>query len=129
MAETETEALVAYVDGLQKATLEGKIPWAPFNPTTFTWDRLTPPRVRIALQRVEQNVHVIKEVNERKIATTEKRYLHILTVNGVTEASMNVTINGAQDPRINEKLGAIYDSISIGILEKKIDFLKKTLPE
>ena len=41
---------------------------------------------------------------------------------------MNVTINGAQDPRINEKLGSIFDFISGGIEGKKLNFLKSTLP-
>ena len=115
--ENKTEAFVDYVDGLLKATLEGKIDWSPFNPTTFIWDKETPPTARLILQRVEQ-------------AGRLPRYLHILTVTDMTPNPMNVILNGSsEDPRVNEKLGVIYDSIKLRILEKELDFLKSTLPK
>ncbi|MGA3069805.1 MAG: hypothetical protein ABSD43_06265 [Terracidiphilus sp.] len=131
MPENETEALVAYVDDLLKATSEDKIPWAPFNPTTFIWDRQTPPEARLILQRIERTVITgSKVVDGTKVAVTGQRYFHVLTVTTVGKDSFSVTVNGqTEDPRINEKLGAIYDSISVGIVGKKLDFLRKTLPK
>jgi hypothetical protein len=128
MSETEIDALVAYVDDLLKATSEGKIEWTSVNPTTFMWNRTTPPLARLELQRVIQIDQVTKVVNGVNVPTPERRNIQILTVNDLSRNGMSVTINGAQDPRINEKLGSIYDSISGGIEGKKLNFLKSTLP-
>jgi len=128
MPETEIDALVAYVDDLLKATLEGRIEWTSVNPTTFMWNRTTPPLARLELQRVIQIDQVMKVVNGVNVPTPERKNMQILTVYDLSRNGMNVTINGAQDPRINEKLGSIFDSISGGILGKKLDFLKSTLP-
>ncbi|MGO9323896.1 MAG: hypothetical protein ACLP07_04995 [Terracidiphilus sp.] len=128
MSETEIDALVAYVDDLLKATSEGKIEWTSINSTTFMWNRTTPPLARLELQRVIQIDQVTKVVNGLNVPTPERRNMQVLTVNDLSRNGMNVTINGAQDPRINEKLGSIFDSISGGIVGKKLDFLKSTLP-
>ncbi len=128
MSQTEIDALLAYVDDLLKATLEGKIEWTSINPTTFMWNRSTPPLARLELQRVIQIDQVTKVVNGANVPTPERRNMQILTVYDLSRSGMNVTINGAQDPRINEKLGSIFDSISGGIEGKKMDFLKSTLP-
>ncbi len=128
MSETEIDGLVAYVDDLLKATLEGKIEWTSVNSTTFMWNRTTAPLARLELQRVIQIDQVTKVVNGVNVPTPERRNMQILTVYDLSRNGMNVTINGAQDPRINEKLGAIFDSISGGIVGKKMDFLKSTLP-
>ncbi len=128
MSETEIDGLLAYVDELLKATSEGKIEWTSINATTFMWNRTTPPLARLELQRVIQIDQVMKVVNGANVPTPERRNMHILTVNDLSRNGMNVTINGAQDPRINEKLGSIFDSISGGIVGKKMDFLKSTLP-
>jgi hypothetical protein len=128
MSETEIDALVAYVDDLLKATLEGKIEWTSINSTTFMWNRTTPPLARLELQRVIQIDQGTKVVNGVNVLTPERRNMQILTVNDLSRNGMSVTINGAQDPRINEKLGSIFDSISGGIVGKKMDFLKSTLP-
>ncbi|MGA2909691.1 MAG: hypothetical protein ABSE36_18460 [Terracidiphilus sp.] len=128
MSETEIDGLVAYVDDLLKATSEGKIEWTSVNSTTFMWNRTTPPLARLELQRVIQIDQVTKVVNGLNVPTPERRNMQILTVHDLSRNGMNVTINGAQDPRINEKLGSIYDSISGGIVGKKMDFLKSTLP-
>lgn len=128
MSETEIDGLVAYVDDLLKATLEGKIEWTSVNPTTFMWNRTTPPLARLEVQRVIQIDQVMKVVNGVNVPTPERRNMQILTVYDLSRNGMNVTINGAQDPRINEKLGSIFDSISGGIIGKKMDFLKSTLP-
>jgi hypothetical protein len=128
MSETETDALVAYADELLKATSESKIEWTSINPTTFMWNRTTPPLARLELQRVIQIDQVVKVVNGANVTTPERRNMHILTVYDLSRNGMNVTISGAQDPRINEKLGSIFDSISGGIEGKKLNFLKSTLP-
>jgi hypothetical protein len=128
MSETEIEALLAYVDDLLKATLEGKIEWMSINATTFMWNRTTPPLARLELQRVIQLDQVTKVVNGANVQTPERRNVQILTVNDLSRNGMSVTINGAQDLRINEKLESIFDSISGGIVGKKMDFLKSTLP-
>lgn len=128
MSETEIDGLVAYVDDLLKATSEGKIEWTSVNSTTFMWNRTTAPLARLELQRVIQIDQVSKVVNGLNVPTPERRNMHILTVYDLSRNGMNVTINGAQDPRINEKLGSIFDSISGGIVGKKMDFLKSTLP-
>jgi hypothetical protein len=128
MSETEIDALVAYVDDLLKATSEGKIEWTSVNSTTFMWNRATPPLARLELQRVIQIDQVTKVVNGVNVPTPERRNMQILTVYDLSRNGMNVTINGAQDPRINEKLESIFDSISGGIVGKKMDFLKSTLP-
>ena len=128
MSQAEIDALLAYVDDLLKATSEGKIEWTSINPTTFMWNRSTPPLARLELQRVIQIDQVTKVVNGANVPTPERRNMQILTVYDLSRNGMNVTINGAQDPRINEKLGSIFDSISGGIEGKKMDFLKSTLP-
>jgi hypothetical protein len=128
MSETEIDTLVAYVDNLLKATSEGKIEWTSVNPTTFMWNRTTPPLARLELQRVIQIDQVMKVINGVNVPTPERQNMQILTVNDLSRNGMTVTINGAQDPRINEKLGSIFDSISGGIEGKKLDFLKSTLP-
>ncbi len=128
MSETEIDALLAYVDDLLKATSEAKIEWTSINPNTFMWNRATPPLARLELQRVIQIDQVTKVVNGVNVPTPERRNMQILTVYDLSRNGMNVTINGAQDPRINEKLGSIFDSISGGIEGKKLDFLKSTLP-
>ncbi len=128
MSETEIDALVAYVDDLLKATSDGKIEWTSVNPTTFMWNRTTPPLARLELQRVIQIEQVMKVVNGVNVPTPERQNMHILTVYDLSRNGMNVTIKGAQDTRINEKLGSIYDSISGGIEGKKLNFLKSTLP-
>jgi hypothetical protein len=128
MSETEIDGLVAYVDELLKATLEGKIEWTSVNATTFMWNRTTAPLARLELQRVIQIDQVMKVVNGVNTPTPERKNMQILTVYDLSRNGMNVTINGAQDPRINEKLGSIFDSISGGIVGKKMDFLKSTLP-
>ncbi len=128
MSETEIDGLVAYVDDLLKATLESKIEWTSVNSTTFMWNRTTPPLARLELQRVIQIDQVTKVVNGLNVPTPERRNMQILTVYDLSRNGMNVTINGAQDPRINEKLGSIFDSISGGIEGKKLNFLKSTLP-
>ncbi len=104
MSETEIDALVAYVDDLLKATSEGKIEWTSINSTTFMWNRTTPPLARLELQRVIQIDQVTKVVNGLNVPTPERRNMQVLTVNDLSRNGMNVTINGAQDPRINEKL-------------------------
>jgi hypothetical protein len=128
MSETEIDGLVAYVDDLLKATSEGKIEWTSVNPTTFMWNRTTAPLARLELQRVIQIDQVMKVVNGVNVPTPERRNLQILIVYDLSRNGMNVTISGAQDPRINEKLGSIFDSISGGIEGKKLNFLKSTLP-
>lgn len=128
MSETEIDAFVSYVDELLKATSDGRIKWASVNPTTFMWDRPAPTPARLFLQRVEQTVPSTKVVGGVRVPGVEKRNLQILSVNDMSGGGMNVSIHGGQDPRINEKLGAIYDSISVGIVDKRLDFLKKTLP-
>jgi hypothetical protein len=128
MSETEIDALVAYVDDLLKATSEGKIEWTSVNSTTFMWNRTTPPLARLELQRVIQIDQVTKVVNGINVPTPERKNMQILTVYDLSRNGMNVTINGAQDPRINEKLESIFDSISGGIEGKKLNFLKSTLP-
>ncbi len=128
MNETEIDGLVAYVDELLKATLEGKIEWISVNSTTFMWNRTTAPLARLELQRVIQIDQVTRVVNGVNVPTPERKNVQILTVYDLSRNGMNVTISGAQDPRINEKLGSIFDSISGGIEGKKLDFLKSTLP-
>jgi len=128
MSETEIDGLVAYVDDLLKATSEGKIEWTSVNSTTFMWNRTTPPLARLELQRVIQIDQVTKVVNGINVPTPERKNMQILTVYDLSRNGMNVTINGAQDPRINEKLESIFDSISGGIEGKKLNFLKSTLP-
>ncbi len=128
MSETEIDGLVAYVDELLKATLESKIEWTSVNSTTFMWNRTTAPLARLELQRVIQIDQVTKVVNGVNVPTPERKNMHILTVYDLSRNGMNVTISGAQDPRINEKLGSIFDSISGGIEGKRLNFLKSTLP-
>ncbi len=128
MSETEIEGLVTYVDDLLKATSEGKIEWTSVNATTFMWNRSTAPLARLELQRVIQIDQVMKVVNGANVSAPERKNMQILTVYDLSRSGMNVTINGAQDPRINEKLGSIFDSISGGIEGKKLNFLKSTLP-
>ena len=128
MNETEIDALVAYADDLLKATSEGKIEWTSVNSTTFMWNRSTPPLARLELQRVIQIDQGMKVVNGVNVPTPERRNIQILTVYDLSRNGMNVTINGAQDPRINGKLGSIFDFISGGIEGRRLDFLKSTLP-
>lgn len=128
MSETEIDGLVAYVDELLKATLDGKIEWTSVNAATFMWNRTTAPLARLELQRVIQIDQVMKVVNGVNTPTPERKNMQILTVYDLSRNGMNVTINGAQDPRINEKLSSIFDSISGGIEGKKLNFLKSTLP-
>jgi hypothetical protein len=128
MSETEIDGLVTYVDDLLKATSESKIEWTSVNSTTFMWNRATPPLARLELQRVIQIDQGTKVVNGVNVPTPERHNMHILTVYDLSRNGMNVTINGAQDPRINEKLGSIFDFISGGIEGKKLNFLKSTLP-
>jgi hypothetical protein len=75
--------------------------------------------------QIDQVTRVVNGVN---VPTPERKNVQILTVYDLSRNGMNVTISGAQDPRINEKLGSIFDSISGGIEGKKLDFLKSTLP-
>jgi hypothetical protein len=128
MPVSEREALVAYVDDLMKATTAGKIDWNQYNPTTFVWMRVTDPMASLALQRVESSWPKTRiDPDGKKVNMTEKTFNYILSVS--SPGSMNVTISGQDDPRIKEKLGAIYEGLESGIVEKKLNFLRRTLPD
>ena len=130
MPVNEREEIAGYVDDLLEATTAGRIRWTDVNPSTFvaiTSSNAGP--AQLVLQRIERGV-----VRERKDAagivlhTPEKRITHSLTVANQPR-DMNIVIDGEADPRMDEKLGALYAQATERVISVKLDFLRSTLPK
>jgi hypothetical protein len=128
MPRSQTEQLLAYVDDLLKATSEGKIDWREANPTTYFWENPGPNSARLTLQQITVTVKISGPPSATSNA--EERTFYVLTVNGLTSGSPDVTLKGqALDAQINEKLGLIYKLIGADLERREIEFLRSTLPK
>lgn len=128
MQLNERDEFVDYVNDLLKVTREGIFSWGEVNPTTFVAVvRNASGTVQIILQRFERPEAASTGQGNATRRTT--RRTHNLTVSSQTPGGMNVEVNGGEDPRIEEALNAIYDYAVQKVVEKRVAFLRSTLPK
>ena len=131
MQVNEREGIAAYVDDLLKATTAGAMKWSNVNPSTFVAVTSTAGApTQIVLQRVERATanRERKDVAGNVGRTTDRRTSHSLNVSNQLRG-MSISIDGDEDPRIEEKLSAIYEYAAERLVQEKLDFLRSTLPK
>jgi len=124
MPSLEITEFLSYIEQLTVATRSGSVEWTRVNPTTFTWDTIKPTPARLSLQRVDRRDRVVKA--GRPMVITSKHY--VFQAVDPEEGLQKLSISGADDPDVNQKLEALYDAISSGLSRKGLDFLKSLLP-
>ncbi len=121
MPGLEPSELNAYLEELIAATRAGSIVWARVNPSTFAWDTQSPVLAKVILQQVERRVPPTSP-----IAKIEKQY--VFQVFDMGQGQQRLSLNGADDPLVNQKLDYLFESISSELSRRDLDFLKSLLP-
>lgn len=127
MENPEMVEFLRYVDDLIAATSSGAIEWTRANPTTVIWETRSTAPARISLQLVD-SLGRTTTADGRIIRKRERSYLLQLTDLRHTPPRQRLSVSGADEPAINERLRRLYDTAASGLSKKGLEFLREILP-
>jgi hypothetical protein len=123
-----------YMDDLIQVTRDGTFQWKSANPTTFIWEQIDTAGngARIILQKIDQALaqpaRVIRPgvVNPPPTPPTIRSVFNLqgFEMKPGNQAFNRVALSGATDAALNQKLQELFDTITAGIAQQGLDFLK-----
>ncbi|HSZ61493.1 MAG TPA: hypothetical protein VK828_06830 [Terriglobales bacterium] len=123
---SDLNELLQFIQDLTGLTADGPLKWAPATPTTYVTDtNLGASRARLALQKLER---AIPSATIAGISTPRRKVVYILQAFEMPGVTLRVTIDGGEDPNVNERLRGLYDLVDTGVKRSGLDFLQKILP-
>jgi hypothetical protein len=124
MPSPEFTELLNYIEQLIVATRSGSMVWARANPTTLTWDTQTPTPAKLVLQRLDRR-QVTLQVG-KPVEITKRIY--VFQAFDMKTVQQKLSLSGAEDENVNQKLEALFESITSTLSQKDLEFLKSILP-
>jgi hypothetical protein len=128
LEDSELNGLLQFIQDLTRLTADGSTKWSPATPTTYVTERsLTgASRARLTLQKLERTV--ASPSNAGAIVPPRRRAFYLLQAFEMPNLALRVTIDGGEDPNLNERLRELYDLVETGAKRSGLDFLQRILP-
>ena len=116
-----------YLDSLIAASNSGAMIWTRANPTTFTWETMTPSPARLSLQLVESRAN--RFIGGKLVREEKKHFIfQAFDLSSRGSSQLKFSISGAEDDQLNARLHALHDSITFKLTTDGLDFLKSIVP-
>lgn len=122
MSIAEEQELVHYIDRIIAKTQTGSMSWIRSNPTTYTWTKkLSSDReARLTIQKVMKRRG---QAGNKKYGIRPSDY-YIFLATDIEASAQVLTINTEDLPDLRETLRNLYNTISLNITRKGLDFLR-----
>jgi hypothetical protein len=134
--QEHSQEVQKYMNDLIQVTRDGTFQWKPANPTTFIWEQLDSggSGARIILQKIDQVIGTPNRVVRPGVITPPPVIRSMFNLQGFemkagNQAVNRVNLSGATDSAINQKLQELFDTITAGIAQQGLDFLRNFIPK
>jgi hypothetical protein len=129
MASPEMAEFLAQIDALIEATRDGTMVWQRANPSTFVWRSRPTKETEVSAILNLQKVEHREVVSGRPLTHRTVQAAYIFQAIDRRTKAAYLTMNGIEEPALNERLGLLFETISAGITRKGLEFLKKVIPQ
>jgi hypothetical protein len=130
MASPNSQEVPVLIEELINATRKGTFQWKAVNPTTYLSEKMTAPGTggRLTLQRAEQtSVQQTGPGQAARIVRSPSVILQVVEIKSGAPQAPILTISGAVNPSLNQKLQELFSVAASGVSEHGLEFLKSLI--